>query len=165
MKIVAFLLMLLPLACDAAQANYLMIKLMQPKEVMLEKMDGVDGISQYIKQIELDINNKLSNVESSQSWGFLVIAVRNDGKIKAWVDSDVEVPASVERTMIDVAENTKSFSVNAGAVVFAIGFDIGGLGLPPYTMPYPNDWKKITKCTNEDCQNQDVEAVVLKAWE
>lgn len=165
MRVFAFLLMLLPLVCGATQANYLMINLMQPKEVILAKMDGVEDMSEYIKQVEVDINQKLSSVESTASWGFLVIAVRNDGKIKAWIDSDVEVPSSVEKTMIEIAENTKSFPVSAGAVVFAIGFDIGGVGLPPYTMPFPNDWKKVAKCTNEDCQNQDVEAIVLSTWQ
>ena len=77
MRVFAFLLMLLPLACSATQANYLMIKMMQPKEVILQKMNGVDGMSQYIKQIEVNINQKLSSVESTASWGFLVIAVRN----------------------------------------------------------------------------------------
>lgn len=165
MKVFALLLMLFPLACSATQANYLMIKLMQPKEVIEAKIDGIDGMSQYIKQVEVDINKQLANIEATQSWGFLVIAVRNDGKIKAWIDTDVEIPPSIANTMIDIAKNSKSFSVNAGAVVFAIGFDIGDVGLPPYTMPFPNDWKKVANCTNDDCQNKDVESIVLSTWE
>lgn len=165
MKIFVLLLMLFPLVCSAAQANYLMIKLMQPKEIIENKIDGIDGMSRYIKQIEIDINNKLSSIEATQSWGFLVIAVRNDGKIKAWIDTDVEISPAIKKIMIDVAENSKSFSVNNGAVVFAIGFDIGDVGLPPYIMPFPNDWKKVAKCTNEDCQDKDVESIVLRSWE
>lgn len=165
MRVFAFLLMLFPLASHATQANYLMIKLMQPQAAIEAKMENVDGMADYIKQVEIDINKQLSSIEHTQSWGFLVIAVRDDGKIKAWVDTDVEIPANIAKTMVDVAENSKSFSVNKGAVVFALGFDIGNVGLPPYTMPFPNEWKKVANCSNEDCQDADVEAIVLKSWQ
>lgn len=165
MRLFAFLLLLLPLISNAAQANYLMIKYMQPKAAMEERLDSVDGLAQYIKQVEVNINKKITKTGSMQTWGFLVIAVRHDGKIKAWVDSDAEVSPEITKSLLDVAQNTQAFAVNKGAVVFAIGFDIGGIGLPPYTMPFPNDWKKTAHCTNEDCQNQDIETLALKSWE
>jgi len=164
MKIFAFLLLLLPLVSNAAQANYLMIKYMQPKVMLEERLDSVDGLAQYIKQVEVDINKKISETSSTQTWGFLVIAVRADGKIKAWMDSDVEVSPEITKSMLDVAQNTQAFSVNKGAVVFAIGFDIGDVGLQPYTMPFPNEWKKVAACTNEDCDNKNIEEIVLKSW-
>lgn len=164
MRLLAFFLLLFPLVLNAAQANYLMIKYMQPKEALEERLDGVDGLAKYIKQIEVDINKKISETSAVQTWGFLVIAVRQDGAIKAWMDSDAEVSPEITKSMIDVAQNTKAFPVNKGAVVFAIGFDLGNVGLPPYTMPFPSEWKKIAACTNEDCDKKDVEDVVLKSW-
>jgi hypothetical protein len=164
MKFFAFLLLLLPIVSNAAQANYLMIKYMQPKEAFEERLDNVDGLAQYIKQIEVDINKKIAEASSMPTWGFLVIAVRGDGKIKAWMDTDAEVSPEIAKAMIDVAQKTKGFTVNKGAVVFSIGFDIGDVGLPPYTMPFPNEWKKVATCTNEDCQDKDIEAIVLKSW-
>lgn len=164
MRFFAFLLLLLPLISNAAQANYLMIKYMQPKEAMEERLDSVDGIAEYIKKVEVDINKKISEIPSTQTWGFLVVAVRNDGKIKAWMDSDAEVSPEISKSMIDVIQNTKAFPVNKGAIVFAIGFDIGDVGLPPYTMPFPNEWKKVAGCTNEDCDKKDIEEIVLKSW-
>lgn len=164
MKTLVFLMMLFPMICNAAEVDYLMIKLMQPKEVITQKINGIDGMSAYIKKVEVDINKNLANVESLPSWGFLVIAVRDDGKIKAWIDSDDPVASPVQKAMIKVAEGTKGFDVKSGAVIFALGFGIGGIGLPPNVMPFPVEWKKIANCRNEDCEHANVEALALKSW-
>lgn len=165
MRLLVMFLMLFPLASNAAEVDYLMINLMQPKELILEKTGNVDGLSRYIKQVEVDINKQLADVESQPAWGFLVIAVREDGKIKAWVDTDDQISEPVRNVMVNVAQGAKSFSVNSGAVVFALGFGVGGAGLPPNTMPFPEVWKKTANCHNEDCQETDAEALVLKTWE
>lgn len=164
MKMLAALMMFFPLICDAAQVDYLMFKPMQPEKVILHKTDTIDGMARYIKEVEVDINKKLSGVASSAAWGFLVIAVRDDGKINVWVDTDDTIDPSVSKAMVDVAQGTKSFHVNSGVVVFALGFGIEGAGLPPNMMPFPVEWKKAVNCSNEDCMELDVEAVVLKSW-
>lgn len=165
MRLLALVLMMFPLVCGAADVDYLMINLMQPKELILEKTGNVDGLSRYIKQVEVDINKRLADVEAQPAWGFLVIAVREDGRIKAWVDTDDEVSAPVQNVMLDVAQGVRSFPVKSGAVVFAIGFGVGGAGLPPNTMPFPEVWKKAANCSNEDCADQSAEALALKTWQ
>lgn len=166
MKLVTFLMMLFPLVCSAANAEYLKIYLMQPKELILQKMDGVDDMDRYVKEVEVNINKKLSEITpSATSWGFLVIAVRDDGKIKAWLDTDDAVPATVASTMVSIAEGTKAFAVKNGAAVFALGFGVDGADLPIDKMPFPNEWKKVATCTNEDCKEKDAEDIVLKTWD
>lgn len=164
MKFIAMLLMLFPLAASATDIEYLMIKMMQPKIATMKKVGNIEGMAKYIKQLEIDIREKLSTVESNANWGFLVIAVRNDGKIKAWLDSDDEVPPTVSKTMTSMAETRSGFTVKDGAVVFALGYAINGAPLPTEKMPFPVEWKKISGCNNEDCQGVDVEEVVLKSW-
>ena len=138
---------------------------MQPKNIILEKINGVDDMDRYVKEIEININKKLAEITpSSTSWGFLVIAVRNDGKIKAWLDTDDAVPPAVVNAMINVAENTKAFEVKNGAAVFALGFGVDNADLPVDKMPFPNEWKKIAQCSNEDCTEHDAEALALKSW-
>ncbi len=159
-----YLMMLFPLLCNAANAEYLKVVLMQPKQVMMAKMDSIDGLDQYVKEVEVNINKKIAEIAPAQAWGFLVFAVREDGKIKAWVDTDDTIPPAISSAMIEVAEGTKSFAVKTGAVVFALGFGIDGAGLPVDKMPFPVEWKKIANCTNEDCMQIDTEAVVLKAF-
>ncbi len=158
------LMMLLPLAGNAANAEYLKVILMQPKPVMMAKIDGIDGLDQYVKEVEVNINKKIATMAPAPAWGFLVFAVREDGKIKAWVDTDDNIPPAVSSTMIEVAESTKSFTVKTGAVVFALGFGVDGAGLPVEKMPFPVEWKKISNCTNEDCMQIDTESVALKAF-
>ena len=92
------------------------------------------------------------------------MAVRDDGKIKAWIDSDAEVPADVAKTMLKVAQNTKPFPVKKGAVIFSLGFATDGADLPADKVPFPNDWKQVAKCSNEDCAEKDAEEIVLKSW-
>jgi hypothetical protein len=163
-KALVFFLMLVPFACSAAEIDYLKINLMQQRELILQKMDGIEGMSRYIKATEVDIHKKLSGLDAAPAWGYLVIAVRNDGKIKAWVDSDDQIAPPVQKTMIDVAEGTQSFHVKSGAVVFALGFGINGADIPPNVMPFPDEWKRISKCRNEACQDQSAEEIVLKSW-
>ncbi len=158
------LMMLLPLAGNAANAEYLKVILMQPKPAMMAKMDGIDGLDQYVKAVEVNINKKIAEMAPAPAWGFLVFAVREDGKIKAWVDTDDTIPPAVSKAMIEVAEGTKSFAVKTGAVVFALGFGVDGAGLPVDKMPFPVEWKKISNCTNEDCMQIDTESVALKAF-
>lgn len=163
MKLLAFLVMLFPMAASAADIEYLSINLMQPKNVIMKKVGNIDGLSTYVKKIETDIKSKLASSDTQSAWGFLVIAVRNDGKIKAWLDTDDAVAADTAKSMVDIAENTPAFAVNNGAVVLSLGFGIGGAALPPNTVPFPTDWKTLSKCNNEDCQQQDVEALVLQS--
>jgi hypothetical protein len=164
MRLIAALLLLLPLVSHAANAEYLKIHLMQDKKAMLDKMDGIDDMDRYMKEVERTINQKIATLPSAQSWGFLVIAVRQDGKIKAWLDSDDAVPADIAKEMVKVAENTKPFTVKDGAVVFSLGFATDGAELPVEKMPFPNDWKKVANCDNEDCTEVDAEEIVLKSW-
>jgi hypothetical protein len=163
-KIFVSLMMLLPLAGNAANAEYLKVIFMQPRPAMMAKMDNIDGLDQYVKEVEVNINKKIAEMAPAPAWGFLVFAVREDGKIKAWVDTDDNVPPAVSSAMIEVAEGTKSFAVKKGAVVFALGFGIDGAALPVDKMPFPVEWKKISGCTNEDCMQIDTEAVALKAF-
>jgi hypothetical protein len=123
-------------------------------------------MDRYVKEVEVNINQKLAEITpKATSWGFLVIAVRADGKIKAWLDTDDAVPPAVASAMVSVAENTKAFAVKTGAVVFSLGFGVDGADLPVNKIPFPNEWKKVANCDNEDCQEKDVEAIVLKSWQ
>lgn len=165
LKILSLLLTLFPLVCNAANAEYLKIYLMQPKNIILEKMNGVDDMDRYIKEVEVNINKNIAEITPSASaWGFLVIAVRDDGKIKAWLDTDDAVPPAIANTMVSIAENTKAFAVNKGAAIFALGFAIDGAELPADKMPFPNEWKQISNCINEDCKEKDAEEIVLSTW-
>lgn len=66
--------------------------------------------------------------------------------------------------MIDVAEGTKGFHVSSGAVVMALGFGINGADIPLNVMPFPEEWKGISKCTTENCKDQNAEEIVLMSW-
>jgi hypothetical protein len=169
-KLLTFLMMIFSLAWSemslAANAEYLKIYLMQPKNIILGKLDGVDDMDRYVKEIEVNINKKLAEITPiSTSWGFLVIAVRDDGKIKAWLDTDDAVPLAVANAMVSVAESTSAFTVKTGAAVFALGFGVDSADLPVDKMPFPNEWKKVVQCSNEDCKEHDAEAIVLKSWQ
>jgi hypothetical protein len=165
MRIFVFLMMLFPLLCNAANAEYLKVYLMQPKQVMLPKMNSIDDMDRYVKEVEVNINKKIAESSAAPAWGFLVIGVREDGKIKAWVDTDDNISPAISSAMISVAESTKSFAVKTGAIVFALGFGLDGAALPEEKRPFPNEWKNLTNCTNEDCMQIDTESVVLKSLE
>lgn len=164
LRILAVLMMLFPLISNAANAEYLKIFMMQPKELILQKIDNVDELDRYMKEVEVNINKKIADLPAKSSWGFLVMAVREDGQIKAWVDSDDEIPQEVSNAMLHVAKNTKGFPVNGGAVIFALGFGTDGSPLPLNKMPFPNEWKKLANCDNEECKELNAEEIVLKSW-
>ena len=161
MKTLALILMLIPAACGAAEIDYLKINMMQPRALILQKMDGIAGMSNYVKAVETKIHSSLSKVDSMPVWGYLVIAVRQDGKIKSWIDSDEEISPVVQQIMQDAAKSTRAFHVKAGAVIFALGFGINGADIPPEIMPFPDEWKKVSQCQAEECKNQNAEEIVL----
>ncbi len=164
MKFLAAVLLLLPIVSHAANAEYLKVFFMQPKQIMQEKLDSLDEMDRYVKEVERKINQEIASLPAAQSWGFLVMAVREDGKIKAWLDTDDAVPAEVAKTMVNIAQNTKAFPVKQGAVVFSLGFATDGAELPNNKMPFPTEWKAVAKCDNEDCADKSAEEIVLKSW-
>ena len=163
-KAIFFAILLFPLTCAATEIEFLTIHLMQPRHVVERKTDGIEGLSTYIKTVEKRIIKRLSDKKTSPTWGYLVMAVRDDGKINAWIDSDDQVPEPVERIMLDTARNTKAFTVKKGVLVFALGFATNGASTPVGLSPFPEAWKKAVNCKNDDCRGKDIEAVVMKAW-
>ncbi|MGB4812029.1 MAG: hypothetical protein WBP13_06065 [Methylophilaceae bacterium] len=164
MRFIATLLLLFPLISHAANAEYLKIYLMQDKNLILGKMDGVDEMGRYVKEVERSINKEIAALPAAKTWGFIVIAVRDDGKIKAWLDTDDKVPADVAKAMVSIAETTKAFAVKKGAVIFSLGFATDGAELPVDKVPFPNEWKQVANCTNEDCAEKNAEEIVLNSW-
>ncbi len=164
MRALTLLLMLVPVACGAAEIDYLQINLMQPRNLILQKVDGIEGMSKYVKEVELDIHKELSSIAAMPSWGYLVIAVREDGKIKAWLDTDDQIDSGIQNRMIEAAVTTPSFKVKTGAVIFALGFGINGADIPPNVMPFPEAWKSVSNCQGEDCKNENAEEIVLTSW-
>lgn len=164
MRLIALLLLLTPLFSHASNAAYLKIYMMQDKQIALSKMDGIDDMDRYMKEVEANINKKLAPLPAHPSWGFLVMAVREDGQIKAWLDTDDTVPTEVATIMTSVAQATKGFKVKQGAVIFSLGFATDGADLPVNKMPFPTEWKQIANCSNEDCKEVDAEKIVLKSW-
>lgn len=164
MRVLALLTLVFPLICNAASAEYLKIFMMQPRDIILEKIDGVDELDRYVKEVQKNINVKISGMQHPASWGFVVMAVRQDGKIKAWLDSDEKFSDEVTNSIIETAQKTKPFSVNRGVVVFALGFSVNGAELPMNKVPFPNEWKTFAKCSNEDCAEKNAEAIVLDSW-
>ena len=72
MRFFAALLLMVPLMSHAANAEYLKIFLMQDKNIMLQKIDGVDEMDRYVKEVERNINKEISSLPASQTWGFIV---------------------------------------------------------------------------------------------
>lgn len=164
MRILALLALMFPLICQAANTEYFKIYMLQLRDLILEKIGNVEEMDRYIKDVEKSINQKISTMKQLPAWGFLVMAVREDGKIKAWVDTDDEITEDIQKAMRDTAQNTPAFAVNQGAVIFALGFGVNGGELPMNKVPFPNEWKNSAACTNEDCAEKSAEKIVLETW-
>ncbi|MCX7627532.1 MAG: hypothetical protein N2Z69_03865 [Methylophilaceae bacterium] len=164
MKKILWLLLFLPTLSQAAQVEFPLINLIHPTRRVEAKTGPVDDMRRYIREVKTEISAQLANVQANPGWGFLVIAVREDGRIKAWLDTDDVLPSVVTQTMVSVAQSTEGFRVKSGAVVFALGFGINGGNIPLFTQPFPVEWKKAAACENHDCLRVDVERLVLETW-
>lgn len=135
--------LLLPQIAMAADAvTDLGVVLLQHGDVIQQRVQSVDALAEYIRKVQ-DATAAALQSESQRepTGGFIVVAVRPNGKSKAWLDLEPAVPGATEDTLRRSIEEVRPLEVRSGVVVFAIKVSVWGGKLPPRFAPAPSEWK------------------------
>ncbi len=161
MKRLLVALLMLPLACNAAELKTGSIVLLQPEASMREKQLDVKAMAAYLRAASAAAADSARQETLPMSSGFLVFAVREGGLSNAWVDMTPALPPSVEAKIVSAIQRVPSFPVARGTLVFAAKTSINGASEPAGNMPLPMAWKAAIAGRKESIE---IEALVGLAW-
>jgi hypothetical protein len=137
------LLVLLPQVVMAADAlTNLGVVLLQHGDVMQQRVQSVDAMAEYVRKVQDAAATGLQlQFQRKPAGGFIVVAVRPNGKTKAWVDIEPEMPGATQAALCQSIEKVPPLEVRHGIVVFAIKVSIWGGKAPSRFAPAPSEWK------------------------
>ena len=155
-----FLLMSASLA-QAAQPRFDEVVFFQSEQAMLQKEVKFDEIARFSRKLQSNIWNALKKAKLPVGNGYVVIAVRADGQVGAWLDMEPLLHEYYENEVLQAAMKTPPFFVAEGSVVFGLKMAIDTPKHTSKAKPDPKEWQAARKKLGSTA---DIEAVVQAAW-
>ncbi|MFL6626664.1 MAG: hypothetical protein ACJ8IK_24035 [Burkholderiaceae bacterium] len=158
------------LALAVASAAQAVEPLVQHDVVLLEKGDiieqrvdgGSDAMAAYLKTLGAAVTDAVrAHPAQIPSAGFIVVAVRPDGKTRTWFDFK---PALAEPTTVALAnavDHAPAMTVKSREIVFALRVSVWSDKPPKAYAPAPQEWKDATKGMHP---KPDVDTLVDMLW-
>lgn len=170
-----FLLLLSVLASpgQAAETRFDSLYFFQSEDVLKSKQIKPDEMARFSNKVQSQIWKALKKASIHSTSGYLVIAVRSDGKVATWLDMEPALHEFYENAISDAVKKIGPFSVDRGLVVFGIKMNIDtpkmfdfkrANEMPKFTTrakPSPQEWQSVLKKVNNP---DDIEEVVMAAW-
>jgi len=103
----------------------------------------------------------LKKAKMPVSNGYLVVAVRSDGAVAAWLDMQPALHEYYENEVIQAVMKVPPFYVEEGIVVFGIKMAIDTAKHTVKNKPNPAAWNDYRKGLSNPA---DIEQLVLAAW-
>jgi len=139
---------------------------MQAKQVKGEELAKFTNRAQNLLWLAL----KKENIPSTN--GFIVFAVRADGKVAVWLDMDPTLHEYFESVIYQATSKLQGFYVQEGSVVFALKLSIDTpkwwefwkQETPKQTLrakPSPKEWQAVMMKLADP---NDIEALTNAAW-
>ncbi len=118
------------------------IIMLQTKDVFLERVSGMEALEVYVKALVDAVDGAVvKQPKSAPSAGFLVVAVKPDGRSRIWLDVDPQLKDDIATSIRSAAQNVPPLPVKNGVVLFGIKISLWG-GEPPKGMvPRPKEWE------------------------
>jgi hypothetical protein len=158
------------LALAAAASAHAVEPLVQHDIVLLEKGDiieqrvdgGSDAMAAYLKKLGAAATQTMREHPSQiPSAGFIVVAVRPDGRTHAWFDFKPALAEATTAALAHAVETTPALTVRSGDIVFALRVSIWSDKPPKAYAPAPQEWKDASKGMHP---KPDVDALVDRVW-
>jgi len=155
--------LLLPGLVFAADVEFHMIRFFDPNVVAAQRVESAEALGGYLKQSQSVARERLKPFKLGPAGGFLVLAVRADGRTNAWLDMIEPVPRKVEESIVGAVRKIPAFKVKSGTLLVAIDLTINGGIIPENVSPYPQPWLDYThNC--KACGQLDAETIVSRIW-
>lgn len=135
--------------------------LLQPESVLRERV-RVQELSGYIASVNAAAETSLAGIaEPSPTSGFIVIAVRPDGRSRTWLDFAPALPPTVDARLRSSMEQVATFKATGGLVVFAINATLWGAAPTGCQGPSPVEWQAVMKTADGP---MELEALIERVW-
>lgn len=120
--------------------------LLQPEDQMAERGITVDALEAYVARLLTAADEALrSEFQRRPSGGFIAMAVRTNGRSKAWIDLSPGLPASSEDKLRKALESVTPPAIQSGTLVFGVKLTLWGGSPPTRVAPAPSEWQAQAK--------------------
>ena len=154
---------------QAAESRFNAVVFLQPEQMLIEKKKvNFEDVARFSRKMQSNIWNVLKKADVPNTSGFLVVAVRSDGAIAAWLDMEPAMDAFYSGKIVEAVQKVQPFDVATGTVVFGIKFFVD---TPKWfvdktkhttrSKPTPKEWKAArAKLANPD----DIDELMMAVW-
>jgi len=135
-----------PFAHAAEPFTNFNVVLLQPSDVLEQRVPSIDAMADYIKLVQSAVRDAVIASGSKQSvGGFIVVAVRPDLQSKVWLDFDTLLDLEARRQIVSKVQAVKPFEARQGPVVFALKVGLWGGKESKRIAPAPAEWKSAVQ--------------------
>ncbi len=145
----------------AAETRFDDMYFYQGEEVLKEKEVNFQDFARFTRNVQSAVWKALKKVKMPQSSGYIVVAVRADQKIAAWLDMELALHEYYDAAVTDAVSKLRPFGVSDGIVVFAMKMAVDTPKFTAKAKPDVKDWKDAQKAAADP---SDIEAIVQAAW-
>lgn len=138
------------------------ITMLQTEKVFFERVSGMKAFEVYVKDLVDAVDGVVGKLpKGSPTGGFLVVAVKPDGRSRAWLDVATPPADDVAKAIVSAAQNVYPLSIKNGVVLFAVKLTLWG-GEPPKGMvPRPKEWEVEAERAGGSIELSEL---VLRVW-
>jgi hypothetical protein len=138
------------------------ITMLQTEKVFFERVPGMGAFEVYVKQLVDAVDGAVAKVpKSTPAGGFLVVAVKPDGRSRVWLDVAPPLTHDAAMSITSAAQQVYPVTVKKGVVLFAVKISLWG-GKPPQGMvPRPQEWEAEADKVGGPIELADL---VLRVW-
>jgi hypothetical protein len=166
--LLASLLLMLASLVQAAETRFDAVYFFQSEKTLLDKQVNFEDVARFSRKMQSNVWNVLKKASMPNSKGFLVVAVRADGAIAAWLDMEPVLHEYYDNQVVEAVKKVPPFAVAQGTVVFGIKMLVD---TPKFmtdrakhttrSKPAPQEWKSArAKLANPD----DIEELMSAIW-
>lgn len=105
---------------NAAEPRFDSVYFFQSEKTLTDKQVNFEDLARFSRKMQSNVWNALKKASMPNSNGFLVVAVRADGEISAWLDMEPALHEYYDNQVIEAVKKVPPFAVAQGTVVFGI---------------------------------------------
>lgn len=153
---------------QAVEVRFDSVYFFQSEEQLREKQVDLEEVARFSRKMQAQVWKSLKKVKMPDSHGYLVIAVRADGQVAAWLDMQPPLHEYYEYEVLQAVRKVPAFAVADGSVVFGIKMTLDTPRImserfkhTARAKPEPAEWKEARK---KLANPEDVEELVMAVW-
>lgn len=153
---------------QAVEVRFDSVYFFQSEEQLKEKQVDFEEVARFSRKMQAQVWKALKKVKMPDSNGYLVIAVRADGQVAAWLDMQAPLHEYYEYEVLQAVRRVPAFAVADGSVVFGIKMTLDTPKImserfkhTARAKPEPAQWKEARKKLADP---EDIEELVMAVW-